>query len=224
MSAPPAPPSPPAGGVILLHGLGRTGLSMRRLDAACRHAGFITLAPSYGFRTAVPAIVADLAPRIADFAAIIDGPLHFITHSLGGIVARALLKAHRPANLGRVVMLAPPNAGSELVDTLERLRLDRIVLGPASRYLRTIRPETAEARLGSIDFDLGIIAGDRPLDPILPRLLLPGPNDGKVCVAATRIDGMRDHIVLPVQHTMMVADCRVIDQTLAYLAAGAFTR
>jgi hypothetical protein len=216
------------GGVVLLHGLGRTGLSMYALNSACKAAGHRTLAPSYGFRTAVPAIVNDLQPQIAEFAAEIasdnGGPLHFITHSLGGLVVRALLNAARPANLGRVVMLAPPNAGSELVDTLERLGLDRIVLGPASRYLRTSRPESAEKRLGAVDFDLGIIAGDRAIDPILPRFLLPGANDGKVSVAATRIAGMRDHVVLPVQHTLMVADARVINQALLYLATGAFSR
>jgi hypothetical protein len=216
--------SHPAAGVVLLHGLGRTGLSMRALASACRTAGYATLAPSYGFRTAIPVILADLQPRIRAFADQVDGPLHFVTHSLGGLIVRALINADRPARLGRVVMLAPPNAGSELVDTLERLGLDRIVLGPASRYLRTTRPDTAEARLGAVDFDLGVIAGDRPLDPILPRLLLPGANDGKVSVAATRVDGMRDHIVLPVQHTMMVADRRVIAQTLAYLSTGAFSR
>ena len=225
---PPARHSPPQpavpGGVILLHGLGRTGLSMHALNSACKAAGHRTLAPSYGMRTAIPAILADLQPRIDEFAAGGDGPVHFITHSLGGLVVRALLNAARPANLGRVVMLAPPNAGSELVDTLERLGLDRIVLGPASRYLRTARPASAEARLGSVDFDLGIIAGDRAIDPILPRLLLPGANDGKVSVAATRIAGMRDHIVLPVQHTLMVADKRVINQALAYLATGSFSR
>ncbi|MBC7521361.1 MAG: alpha/beta fold hydrolase [Sandarakinorhabdus sp.] len=220
--SPPQPAVP--GGVILLHGLGRTGLSMYALNNACKAAGHRTLAPSYGLRTAIPAILADLQPRIAEFAAEFDGPVHFITHSLGGLVVRALLNAERPANLGRVVMLAPPNAGSELVDTLERLGLDRIVLGPASRYLRTARPASAEARLGSVDFDLGIIAGDRAIDPILPRLLLPGANDGKVSVAATRIAGMRDHIVLPVQHTLMVADKRVIHQALAYLATGSFSR
>jgi pimeloyl-ACP methyl ester carboxylesterase len=212
------------GGVILLHGLGRTGLSMHALNTACKAAGHRTLAPSYGLRTAIPTILADLQPRIAEFAADFDGPVHFITHSLGGLVVRALLNAARPANLGRVVMLGPPNAGSELVDTLERLGLDRIVLGPASRYLRTARPASAEARLGTVDFDLGIIAGDRTYDPIIPRLLLPGANDGKVSVAATRIAGMRDHIVLPVQHTLMVADKRVINQALAYLATGAFAR
>lgn len=217
-------PVQPPGGVVLLHGLGRTGLSMRVLANACKAAGHQTLAPSYGLRTAIPVILGDLQPRIAAFADTIDGPLHFITHSLGGLVVRALLNAHRPANLGRVVMLAPPNAGSELVDTLERLGLDRIVLGPASRYLRTTRPASAEARLGGVDFDLGIIAGNKPLDPVLPRFLLPGANDGKVSVAATRIAGMRDHIVLPVQHTLMVADKRVIQQALAYLAKGSFSR
>lgn len=217
-------PNTPAGGVVLLHGLGRTGLSMYPLASACRGAGYATLSPSYGFRTAIPAIIADLQPRIADFARSVDGPLHFITHSLGGLVVRALINADRPAALGRVVMLAPPNAGSELVDTLERLGLDRVVLGPASRYLRTARPASAEARLGSVDFDLGIIAGNRSYDPIIPRLLLPDANDGKVSVAATRIAGMRDHIVLPVQHTMMVANTQVIHQALVYLATGAFAR
>ena len=222
------PQSAVPGGVVLLHGLGRTGLSMHMLARACTAAGHRTLAPSYGLRTAIPAILADLQPQMAKFAAGIAeenaGPVHFITHSLGGLVARALLNVARPPNLGRVVMLAPPNAGSELVDTLERLGLDRIMLGPASRYLRTSRPESAEKRLGAVDFDLGIIAGDRAIDPILPRLLLPGANDGKVSVAATRIAGMRDHIVLPVQHTLMVADSRVIKQALGYLATGAFSR
>lgn len=216
--------TPPTAGVVLLHGLGRTGLSMRALASACRAAGYATLAPSYGFRTPIPVIINDLQPRISAFAETIEGPLHFITHSLGGLVARALIKADRPARLGRVVMLAPPNAGSELVDTLERLGIDKFVLGPASRYLRTTRPDTAQARLGAVDFDLGVIAGDKPLDPFLPRLLLPGANDGKVSVAATRVEGMADHIVLPVQHTLMVADRRVIAQTLTYLATGAFSR
>jgi pimeloyl-ACP methyl ester carboxylesterase len=219
-----SPDPAPNAGVVLLHGLGRTGLSMRALNNACRAAGYATMAPSYGFRSPIPVIVGDLQKRIHEFAAKRDGPLHFITHSLGGLVARALINADRPARLGRVVMLAPPNSGSELVDTLERLGIDQLILGPASRYLRTSRPDTAQARLGAIDFDLGIIAGDRPFDPILPRLLLPGANDGKVSVAATRVEGMRDHIVLPVQHTMMVADKRVIAQTLAYLATGSFSR
>jgi hypothetical protein len=119
-------------------------------------------------------------------------------------------------------MLAPPNSGSELADFVFSIGLDSLIFGGVGPHLRTDRPEAHEDELGAVDFDLGIIAGDQPLDPLIAPLLLPSPNDGKVAVEATKVAGMRDHIVLPVQHTFMVADARVIDQVKAYLAAGAF--
>lgn len=216
--------APPAAAVVLLHGLGRTGFSLRALAAALRRAGYATLAPSYGLRRTMPGIVDYLAGPIDRFAAAHPGPLHFVTHSMGGLVARALITAHRPATLGRVVMLAPPNAGSELADLMFRMRLDGAILGPVGPLLRTGRGPDEERLLGHVDFDLGIIAGDRPMDPLVAPRFIPGANDGKVAVAATRVAGMRDHIVLPVQHSFMVQDRRVIAQVLAYLATGAFTR
>jgi len=170
------------------------------------------------------AIIAHLHPRIAAFEATFDGPLHMVTHSLGGLVARALFAAKRPERAGRVVMLAPPNAGSELADLLFRLWMDRLVLGRIGSQLRTGRSADDETLLGAVDFDLGVIAGDRALDPVFPRLLLPLPNDGKVAVAATRITGMREHIVLPVSHTLMPLDRRVRAQMLAFLGNGTFNR
>jgi pimeloyl-ACP methyl ester carboxylesterase len=217
---PPAPPEP----VVLLHGLGRTGMSMRVIATALRKAGHPTLSPWYGLRRSMPDIVEFLRPRISDFAAAHPGPLHIVTHSLGGLVSRAYITAHRPQNLGRVVMLAPPNAGSELADFVFNIGLDSLIFGPVGPHLRTGRADAHESELGRVDFDCGIIAGDQPLDPILAPLLLPSPNDGKVAVAATKIAGMRDHIVLPVQHTFMVMDTAVIDQIKAYLATGAFMR
>lgn len=214
----------PQGGVILLHGMGRTGISMRAIAAALRQAGARTMSPSYGLRRSMPEIIAYLHPRIEAFAAAHPGPIHIVTHSLGGLVARAYITAHRPASLGRVVMLAPPNAGSELADFVVRLGLDNLIFGPVGPHLRTLRPDEHEIELGSVDFDLGIIAGDRPLDPFIAPLLLPSPNDGKVAVEATKIAGMADHIVLPVQHTFMVQDAIVIAQIRAYLETGAFAR
>jgi pimeloyl-ACP methyl ester carboxylesterase len=216
--------APVLGPVVLLHGLGRTGISMRAIAAALRQAGYPTLSPWYGLWKSMPAIVAYLHPRIAAFRAAHPGPLHIVTHSLGGLVARAYITAHAPENLGRVVMLAPPNAGSELADFVFSIGLDSLIFGAVGPHLRTARPETHEGELGRVDFDLGIIAGDQPLDPIIAPLLLPSPNDGKVAVEATKIAGMRDHIVLPVQHTLMVMDKGVIAQTTAYLATGAFSR
>ena len=180
--------SPPAGAVVLIHGLGRTGLSMHRVAAALRRAGYPTLSPSYGHGRTMAGIVAHLRPRLADFAAAHPGPLHIVTHSLGGLVARALITADRPAGLGRVVMLSPPNAGSELADFATRLGLGGIILGRVGPHLRTRRPAAASDELGQVDFDLGIIAGSRRLDPLLAARLLPSPNDGKVAVAATQVD------------------------------------
>lgn len=211
------------GNVLLLHGLGRTGGSMRTLAAAARREGLVTCAPSYAARRhTMEAIVADLRPRIAAFTSRTDDPVHIVTHSLGGLVARALIQAERPARLGRVVMLAPPNMGSELADLVYRMRLDRILLGPVGAHLRTTRLEEDEQLLGPIDYDLGIIAGNRALDPIFPRLIMSRPNDGKVTVAATRVPGMTDHIVLSVSHTLMVYDRRVVEQTMAFLRDGVF--
>ncbi len=210
-------------GVVLLHGLGRTGVSMQVLGNALRKAGHATLTPTYGLYSAMPAILDYLEPRVAAFQKSFDGPLHFVTHSLGGLIVRTLLTSRRPMGLGRVVMLAPPNCGSELADLVTMLGLSKPILGQVGSHLRTVRTPDVERALGQVDYDLGIIAGDRPFDPVLTRLL-PRPNDGKVTVAATKVAGMRDHIVLPVSHTLMVLHPQVSAQVVAYIGTGRFTR
>lgn len=208
------------GGVLFLHGHGRFGASMVLLSRATRREGYATLSLSYPYRRSVPAIADWLAPRVAAFEGSFSGPLHIVTHSLGGLVARALIAAHRPERLGRVVMLAPPNQGSELADLLSRLHLSW-VLGASGAYLRTTRTGAEQAALGTIDYPVGVIAGDRALLSV-PAGMLACPHDGKVSVAATRADGIADHVTLPVTHTLMVYDRRVIAATLAFLANGAF--
>lgn len=215
--------APPKGNVLLLHGLGRTGLSMQMLGAALRRAGYRTLAPSYGLNRTMPAILAWLAPRLDAFTQGQDAPLHIITHSLGGLVARALITANRPETLGRVVMLAPPNAGSGLADLVADLGLDTMIFGGVGAHLGTRRPASIEAELGTVDYDLGIIAGNRAFDAGLAGRFLGGPHDGKVSVEATKLPGMRDHLVLPVQHTLMPHHPRVIAETVRYLETGSFS-
>lgn len=210
-------------GVLLLHGHGRTGLSMGFLGAELGADGFATLAPSYGMRRSMDGILALLAPRVAAFEATLDGPLHIVTHSLGGLVARGLIAQHRPARLGRVVMLAPPNGGSELADLLFELKLSAAVLGPVGGMLRTGRLRADAALQGPVDYPLGIVAGALGVN-LVPERLLPRPNDGKVSVAATRLDGMADHVVVPVPHSLMPVHPASVGQVRAFLRDGRFAQ
>jgi pimeloyl-ACP methyl ester carboxylesterase len=207
---------------LLLHGHGRSGLSMGLMAARLQAAGWETLAPSYGFRRSLPAILDVLKGPVTAFAARHDR-LDIVTHSMGGLVARALITAHRPANLGRVAMCAPPNRGSELADLLVGLNLADAILGPAHSHLVTRRTAENEALLGTVDYELGIIAGNRSLSPV-PAPLLPPPHDGKVSVQATHLAGMADHIVLPVPHSLMTAHPLTGAQVLHFLAEGRFRR
>ena len=208
-------------GVLLLHGHGRTGLSLSFLASELGAEGYATLAPSYGMRRTMAEILAFLGPRVDAFEKTLDGPMHIVTHSLGGLVARALIASHRPSRLGRVVMLAPPNNGSELADLLFDLKLSATVLGPVGGVLRTHRLRQDEALLGPVDYELGIVAGNVSLTPI-PERILPRPHDGKVSVASTRLDGMADHIVVPVPHSLMMLHPASVGQAIGFLADGHF--
>jgi triacylglycerol lipase len=210
----------PGGGyVVLLHGLGRSPLSMRYAERHLQRAGFEPLAIGYPSRRdpieALARFVADRLPR--DPAR----PLHFLTHSLGGIVLRVLMRTRRPPNLGRVVMLGPPNGGSQLAGRMSGLWLYRRVMGPAGQEL-VAGPGCVPLSLGPVDFELGVIAGRRSLDPF--RLLVRGVSDGKVCLDETRVDGMADWLCVPRGHAFLMLDAKILDQAVHFLLHGRFAR
>jgi triacylglycerol lipase len=218
-----APAAKPNECVVLLHGLARTSLSMHRMKSMLERTGYHVANVDYPSRDY---LVEELAPL-----AIEDGlvqcreysgtsTVHFVTHSLGGILVRVYLADTAIANLGRVVMLAPPNQGSQAVDEMERIPGFDWLNGPAGYQLGK-GPESVPLRLGTPDFDFAVIAGNLTIDPITSALL-DDPDDGKVSVSDTRLEGMRDFVVVPVSHAMIMQNREVFQLVRNYLAYGSF--
>lgn len=209
-------------GVVLLHGIARSARSFRKMQGGLEAAGFATLSVDYQSRAkSLEALIGDIHPAIAAFADGVDGPIHFVGHSMGGLLARAYLAKHRPDRLGRVLLLGPPNNGSEIADRFGRHAIYRAFFGPAGQQLTTAPDAATRALLPPPTYPLGIIAGNRSVYPIASRFL-PSPNDGRVSVASTRLDGMADHIVISTAHPLLVRDARAIAQTVAFLKNGRF--
>jgi hypothetical protein len=210
--------------LVLLHGLGRTRWAMQPLAREGERRGYRVLNLGYPSRSGD---VATHAERVAEHIvrALPEGPLYVVTHSLGGIVLRAAVaRGHLPAaRVARAVMLAPPNQGSELAEMLwHHPRVGALVrrtLGPAGAEVG-VGPDAIVAALPAVPFELGVIAGDRPLTPFLD--VFPGPNDGKVSVARAAVPGMRELLVVPHTHTFLMRAPRVQAATFAFLEHGSF--
>jgi pimeloyl-ACP methyl ester carboxylesterase len=194
------------------------------MELALQASGFATLNLDYASRRKpLEALAEDIHPAIERFANGHSGAVHFVCHSMGGLLARVYLARHRPSRLGRVVMLGTPNGGSEIADRLKDLSAYRAFFGPAGQQLGTRRDADTRALLPRPDYSLGIIAGSRSIYPIA-SVMLPRPHDGRVSVANTRLDGMADHIVIRSSHPWLVRNGQAIAQTIAFLRDGKFRK
>lgn len=197
---------------------------MGRLERALRNVGFRTLNLDYPARRYdIEALALQIHAASTKFVDSLEGDLHFATHSMGGLVVRSLVAQRRPEKLGRVVMLGPPNQGSEIADLLVDTSFYRRAFGPAGRQLTTGHAERPRAPETPVDFPLGIIAGTRSLDPLC-WAILPKPNDGKVSVARTRLPGMTDHLCVPASHALMMFNPTVVRAAVGFLQEGRFPR
>lgn len=209
--------------VVLLHGLARTSMSMNKMQRELAKVGYATANIDYPSRDFPVEELAEIAvEKGLDACREREGVtrIHFVTHSLGGILVRQYLSHHEIDELGRVVMLGPPNQGSAAVDRLGAVPGFDWLNGPAGRQLGK-GEKSIPLRLGPADFELGVIAGNRTIDPITSAVL-DDPNDGRVSVEDTRLEGMADFVVVDHSHAFMMRMRRTIELTKAFLASGSF--
>jgi len=216
-------PTPDKDYVVVLHGIARTWRSMRSLAKFLRAQGYPVLNVGYpSTRIPLESLVEHINQQVAAFNQDPQRKIHFVGYSLGGLLARGVIHRHRPPNLGRVVQLAPPNQGSEVADFWENNFLYKWIFGPAGQELGAEEKSFARI-LGPVDFELGVIAGNRTWDPI-SSAMIQGPDDGKVSVESTKVPGLTDHIIIPATHTFIIYDQEAWHQTLHFFESGKFNR
>jgi triacylglycerol lipase len=210
--------------VVLLHGIALNAFSLKHIEKGLKEAGFRPCTIEYPSRHhPIDTLAARFVlPEI--FRCFPDDtvPIHFVTHSMGGLVARKIATLEQAPRFGRVVMIAPPNQGSEVADRLRSVWWYRSWYGPAGRELGT-DSASAPRSLGAPSFEFGVIAATRSVDPWFSEWL-PGRDDGKVAVENTKLEGMRDFIEVPASHTLVLWQDETVRQVLHFLREGTFAR
>ena len=221
-SLPEASTDPTEECVILLHGMTRTSNSMNKIERDLVSEGY--LVANVGF----PSRKHDI-PTLAEMA-VGEGVnscrkrearrISFVTHSVGGILVRYYLSRNALPELGRVVMMAPPNQGSQLIDHARKMSVVGIIMGPAGHQLGT-GLDSVPLQLPAANFSVGVIAGTKTFNPLMSAFL-PNPDDGKVTVESTKLAGMQDFIIVPYSHALMMRKRGVREQVIRFLRYGQF--
>jgi pimeloyl-ACP methyl ester carboxylesterase len=193
---------------------------MDKLERELTAEGYTVINHDYPSRTATIEVLANdifktLQPDIKKAPKV-----HFVTHSMGGIILREHLEHHKIPNLGRVVMLSPPSRGSEVPDKLGKLKPFQWINGPAGSQLGT-GSNSLPLRLKAPAFELGIVAGDRSINPIL-SMLIPGKDDGKVSLKRVKPQAYTDYVQLHATHPCIARNRKAIAQTKYFLEHGTF--
>lgn len=207
--------------VVLLHGLGRTAWSMNALAKYLETAGYHVVNQGYeSTSSTIEQVARQVVPRALAACGARAEKVHFVTHSLGGIVVRYYLQTHTLPAGSRIVMLSPPNRGSEVADRYRQAGWYRWLTGPAGQQLTTA-DDSMPNRLRPVPYDTGVITGRKSLDPWFSAFI-PGDDDGKVAVERARLVGMKDFLVVNHSHTFIMQSRDVQDNVLSFLRRGYF--
>ncbi len=208
--------------VIVLHGIARSSSHMEPIEEHLEKEGYDVInidypSTDFDLEQLVEILNYDLRSKLME-----DKPVHFVGYSMGGILTRAYLDKYTPKNLGYVVQLASPNNGSEVADFVRNNYLYQEIYGPAGQELTTNNKETLKL-LGKVDYELGVVAGNSTIDPI-SSFIIDGDDDGKVSIESTKLEGMKDHIIVSASHTFFPSNESVHKQVSHFLKYGKFLR
>ncbi len=211
--------------VVLLHGIARTGKSLRLLEKFLQREGYKTIRITY---PSTRASIDEIAEKLHETHLNQDTwgksrKIHFVTHSMGGLVTRRYLDKYKDIlpleKIGRVVMLGPPNKGSDVADLLHELWPYQWFYGPAGSELTT---KSRKENVENIYYDVGIVAGTKDWPYVPVSLIMPGESDGLVSVEHTKLDGMKDHLCVSATHTFLMNKTNVQKQVIHFLKNGKF--
>lgn len=207
--------------VILLHGLGDVKLSMLKLEIALKDEGYTT--KNIGYSTTGETIESlakkELSEVVERYKKIGFKKIHFVTHSMGGLIVRYYLQDHTLPTGSRIVMLSPPNHGSEIADHFLESKFYKLIVGDVGQELATNSNMLSE--LKPIVPEVGIIAGNKSSNKYFSKII-PGEDDGRVAVDNTKLTEMKDFIVVPSTHLTIKYNNEVIKQTAFFLKDGKF--
>lgn len=209
--------------VVVLHGIARTYRSMQSLVKFLEANRYPVLNVDYpSTRIPLESLIEHINRQVEGFNRDHQRKIHFVGYSLGGLLARGVINRHRPPNLGRAVQLAPPNQGSEVADFWKNNFLFQWIFGPAGQDLGA-EEKSFDRILGPVDYELGVIAGNRSWDPI-SSAMIQGPDDGKVSVESTKVPDLTDHIIISTSHTFIIYNREAWHQTIRFIECGKFNR
>jgi len=208
--------------VILLHGMFRSAIAMKPAEVFLKDKGFKVINLSYpSTQYDIETLVQDhLAPQIRTLEENGAKEIHFVTHSMGGILVRHYLKHNLMPTLGRVVMLSPPNKGTELTNLFSDTQWYKDKIGPSGKQLGPSDNSWVN-QLGDVDFELGVIAGNYNAN-YLTSWLLPGPDDGVVSVESMKVKGMADLLLVSEKHFNIRRFIPALQQSVYFIENGKF--
>ena len=209
--------------VILLHGLGRTHLSMLKLKIFLEKNGYkVFNFPFSTLKKTTEEIEKKLEKYIKKHGLDRDEKIYFVTHSFGGIIARLYLAKHPNLKKCRIVMLAPPNKGSKLAEKLKNNKIVRALLNPPIEELGKDK-KSLPLKINTPDYEIGIIAGTKNIFPFFSKIIS-AKSDGIISVEETKLENMKDFTTVNSGHTFIMQNKMALKQILHFLDNGHFIK